>query len=82
VRRPLPSFGFEVGVEILADDRADCLHPVQRSESFCRIATALDNQCSQVLLSFCVCGFWNEEGDVVGVSFKGAPNALTGHGAN
>ena len=24
---PLPGFGFEVGVEILADDRAKCRHP-------------------------------------------------------
>jgi len=35
-----------------------------------------------VLLCFRVCGFWNEEGDIVGVSFEDGPDLLTENGAN
>ena len=60
---PLPRFGFEVAVEILTNDRFERCHRFQRRESFCSIATALDDQGGQVLFCFCICRFWNEEGN-------------------
>jgi len=44
---PLPRFGFEVAVEILTNDRFERCHRFQRRESFCSIATALDDQGGQ-----------------------------------
>ena len=46
------------------------------------ITTAFFDECAQVLFCFCVCGFRDEQGSVVGVGFHDRSNPLTENGAN
>ena len=80
---PLPRFGFEVAVEIIARPESRVQPwPSETTSAFAGSPPRLSDQRGQVLLRFCVRGFGKEERNVVRMGFEDTPNPLTEHGSN
>src|SRR5215469_3795968 len=78
----LPSLGFEVGILVSVHDGREPSHPLQSCQRQFGIATALYDECGQVLLRLRQCAVGNEERNALRMGFKDASNPLTEHSPN
>jgi hypothetical protein len=77
VPRAFPRFGFELAIEVQADQSPERSYGSQKRQCFRGISAVLGHQPSQVLFRFRICGLGNEERNFICMSLDNSANPLT-----